>query len=426
MSSVLSKAILYVALLGTAIGSNVNEQQINLSLVVILFYFTIEMINGRIFKLPSSVLSPYFYYLLVTIPGTFYYLFSGFSILIPLQQYVGVFVFWMVAWSIFRAEKFSSEKIFELYLRCAKLAACTGIFQQVSYILEIEAFYDLRWLLIGVGDIDISGSFLRTYSLFTEPSYFAAFLMPALYFSILRITGKSKIIGMNFSFIFIVSILCTFSAIGYIGFTLCVIFGAKVSFRSAMTSIVIVAILLGVGSISPTISSRFFSILDVFNVGLKGEENLSVFVNAINFNISKAMLFDNPIFGLGIGSYRVYSMVYLESFVAGDPNLISRVKDAPELFTLTDGGSMYLRLPVEIGIAGCLLFIYLMYRGDRKLVNAQDIHIFKASLLFIIVFALRSGQLVRFDFIFFCSLCSLIWIKNYKCSISYGRKNYER
>lgn len=412
MNSVLSKAILYVALLGTAIGSTLNEQQINLSLLVILFWFTIEIITGGILKIPGSVMSPYFYFVLATIPGSAYYLFRDFSVLIPLKQYVGVFVFWIVAWSIFRYQKYSSEKIFALYLRCAKWAACIGIFQQISYLLEIEVFYDLRWLLIGVGDIDISGSFLRAYSLFTEPSYFAAFLMPALYFSILRITGKSKIISMSFSLIFIASILCTFSTIGYIGFALCAISGSKINFRSSVTSIVIILILLSVASMSPTISSRVFSILDVLDFGLKGEENLSVFVNALNLNISRAMLLDNPIFGLGIGSYRVYSMGYLESFVVGDSNLISKVKDAPELFTLTDGGSMYLRLPAEIGIAGCLLFIYLMYRSSRKLNNVQDIHIAKAALLFIIVFALRSGQLVRFDFIFFCSLYSLIWIKN--------------
>lgn len=411
MHAQLSRVILYISLLGTAIASTVNEQQVNLTLLVILLAFSLSIALGEILKLPYRVYLPYLWFVLATVPGTILHLFRSSLVLVPLQQYIGVLVFWVVVWNIFRCQKYSAEKIFLLYIRCAKLAACIGIVQQISYLLDIETMYDLRWILIGVGDIDVSGSFLRVYSLFTEPSYFAAFLMPALYFSILRIVGASKLVDLKWSLIFIIALFCTFSTIGYIGLILCVIFALQMSFRNMLTGALFVLALLGVASISPVISSRLLSISGVIEGGLSGDENLSVFVNALNLNITKNMLFDYPVFGLGIGSYRVYSIPYLEVLVAGDDNLVARVKDQLELFTLTDGGSMYLRLSTELGIAGCLIFILLILRGRREQVSRQHSDIAKAALLFIVVFSLRSGQLIRFDFIFFCALYSLVWIQ---------------
>jgi len=216
--------------------------------------------------------------------------------------------------------------------------------------------------------------------------------------------------------------LCTFSAIGYIGLIMCIFFATRLNFRNVFISVVAVFILLSVASVSPVISARFLSISDVISVGLVGDENLSVFVNVLNLNITKSMLLDYPIFGLGIGSYRVYSIPYLETFIAGDVNLINRVEDQLELFTLTDGGAMYLRLLAELGIAGCVLFFFLMLRGGREQIPRQHLDIAKAALLFIVVFSLRSGQLIRFDFIFFCALYSLIWMQNLRLERGHFRK----
>jgi hypothetical protein len=423
MRTQLSRVILYISLLGTAVASIVNEQQVNLTLLVVLLAFALSIALGEISKLPYRMYFPYLWFVLATVPGTILYLLRGSSVLVPMQQYIGVLVFWVVIWNIFRCQKYSAEKIFLLYLRCAKFAACIGIFQQICYLLDIETMYDLRWVLIGVGDIDVSGSFLRVYSLFTEPSYFAAFLMPALYFSILRIIGASKLVDLKWGLIFIIALFCTFSAIGYIGLILCIIFALRLSFRNILIGVLFVLALLGVASISPVISSRLLSISGVIEDGLRGDENLSVFVNALNLNITKNILSDYPVFGLGIGAYRVYSIPYLEIFVAGDDNLIARVKDQLELFTLTDGGSMYLRLSTELGVAGFLLFIFLMLRGKREQVSRQHRDIAKAALLFIVVFSLRSGQLIRFDFIFFCALYSLVWIQTVNFERRYFREN---
>lgn len=412
MRSQLSQTIACIALLGTAVGSVVNDQQVNLTLLVVLLAFTLTFVLGDISRLSYRVISPYVWFLLATVPGTILYLLRGSPLLVPMQQYIGVLVFWLVVLNIFRYQRYSPDSIFLLYLRCAKLAACIGIAQQIAYLLDVEILYDLRWVLIGVGNLDVSGSYLRVHSLFTEPSYFAAFLMPALYFSILRLIGSSKFLGLGWSMIFIIALLCTFSTIGYIGLILCILFALRLSFRHVLISAMVVLTLLTVASVSPVISSRVSSISDVITGGLGGDENLSVLVNALNLNIAKNMLSEYPTFGLGVGAYRVYSTPYLEDFVAGDENLMARVKDQLEQFTLTDGGSMYLRLSTELGIAGCLLFVFFMLRGRSQQVSVQHRDIAKAALLFIVVFSLRSGQLGRFDFIFFCALYSLIWVKN--------------
>ncbi len=412
MRAQLSRIVAYIALLGTAVGSVLGEQQVNLTLLVVLLAFALTFAFGHISKLPYKSTSPYVWFVLATTPGTILYLLRGSPPLVPMQQYIGVLVFWIVVFDIFRYQRYSPDSIFLLYLRCAKLAACIGIAQQIAFLLDIEILYDLRWVLLGVGNLDVSSSYLRVHSLFTEPSYFAAFLMPALYFSILRIIGSSKLLGLAWSVIFIMALLFTFSTIGYIGLILSILFALRLSFRSVFTSAIVVFTLFSIASVNPVISSRVSSVTDIITGGLTGEENLSVFVNALNLNITRNMLSDYPAFGVGVGAYRVYSTSYLEGFVAGDHSLMARVKDQLEHFTLTDGGSMYLRLSTELGIAGCLIFVLFMLWGRSEKVSLHHRDIAKAALLFIIVFSLRSGQLVRFDFIFFCALYSLIWVKN--------------
>jgi hypothetical protein len=426
MRAQLSRIILYVSLLGSAIASVVSGQQVSLTLLVVLLAFALSFILLDISKLSRGVYAPYFWFVLATVPGTVLYLLRGSSPMVPMQQYIGILIFWIVVWNIFRYQKYSVEKIFYLYLRCAKLAACIGIAQQIAYLLDIKVLYDLRWILIGVGDIDVSGPFLRVYSLFTEPSYFAVFLIPALYLSILKIIGASRLVDFSSSIIFIVAIFCTFSTIGYIGFLLCIIFAFRLSLRNILLSIAIAIILLSLVSTSPVISSRLLSISNVIEGGLKGDENLSVFTNALNLNITKNILSDYPIFGLGIGSYRIYSIPYLEDLIAGDYNIVARVSDQFELFTLTDGGTMYLRLSAELGIVGCLIFTLLMLRRRRKKVSKQHSQIAKAALLFVIVFSIRSGQLVRFDFIFFCALYSLVCIQTVRLERGDFRQNFHK
>ena len=122
----------------------------------------------------------------------------------------------------------------------------------------------------------------------------------------------------------------------------------------------------------------------------------------------------------------MYSTSYLEDFVAGNQSLIARTFDQLELFTLTDGGSMYLRLSSELGIAGCIIFVFFMLSARSKQVCAHHRDIAKAASLFIIVFSLRSGQLVRFDFIFFCALYSLVWVEKLRLESGHFRKTINK
>ena len=426
MRAQLSRTVAYISLLGTAIGSMLSGQQVTLSLLVVIFAFALTLAFGDLSKLPYKATSPYLWFVLATAPGTILYLLRGSPVLVPMQQFVGVLVFWIVVLNIFRYQGYSPDRIFIMYLRCAKLAACIGIAQQIAFFLDVEILYDLRWVLIGVGNLDASSWYLRVHSLFTEPSYFATFLMPVLYFSILRLIGSSKFLGLGWSVLFIVAILFTFSAIGYIGFILCVLLALRLSFRSVFIGVIVLVALISAARASPEISSRLLALSNIITGGIAGDENLSALVNALNLNITINMLSDYPVFGLGLGSYRVYSIPYLEGFVAGDEMLMARVKDQLEQLTLADGGSMYLRLPVELGIAGCLIFITFMLRGRSQQVSAHHRHIARAASLFIIVFSLRSGQLVRFDLIFFCVLYSLIWVKNLSFSDVTFRKKLSR
>jgi hypothetical protein len=73
---------------------------------------------------------------------------------------------------------------------------------------------------------------------------------------------------------------------------------------------------------------------------------------------------------------------------------------------------MYIRLATEFGLIG-LLILLLTFTLKRKVgISLREIQIAKASLLFIFTYCIRSGQIVRFDFMFFCGLIVLIFLAN--------------
>lgn len=411
MEALLTRPLFYLAFLGTAVATIAGGQQVNLALLMVLIVFTGALVSGSVLSGHRQRMTALKWFMLASLPATLLYWLRGGPPLVPVTQYVGIAVCWIAAWTLFRHLRYSPSRIFAIYLRCAQVAAIVGIYQQMTYLMGIPALYDIRWLTIGAASLDFAGPFMRVHSLFTEPSYFAAFLMPALYFSILRLSGASRVLSVPSSALFIAALLCTFSTIGYIGLALCVVFSLRMSLRNlALAALMLAGLLLVAGS-SPAISSRMQSIPSALQSDLQGDENLSALINGVNLSLATSMINDRPYTGLGLGAYRVYSLEYLEQFLAGNSVLVERLNAMMDELTLADGGSMYLRLPTEIGLLGCGILAWLIHRGRRSGIPRSQRNIAKAALLFIVVFSIRSGQLIRFDLVFFFALYSLIWFR---------------
>jgi hypothetical protein len=398
----------YIAFLGTAIAVIMQGQQVNLSLAILVLALLLSLTVDKFGRIPLSRLLPLGWFFLATLPGTLLFALRGSPLVVPLVQYLGLVVAWLVVWNLFRHLRYSPEAIFKIYLRCATVAAAVAVMQQVAFLVNIEPLYDLRWLLPGAAELTFAGAFLRVPSMFTEPSYLAAFLTPALYLSVLRLTGQSRQLRVGRSLLFIAALLCTFSTIGYIGLALCIVFALRLTFRNFLLSALLLAGLGYIGTTSPELVSRLSAIPNALKLDLEGDENLSALINGLNLSITSQMLEDRPISGSGLGAYRVHSIDYLENFLSANEVLKERVSGMMEQLTLADGGSMYLRLTAELGLAGLLLMGWLIHRHLRQADSSDRAELARAALLYILVFSLRSGQLVRFEFVFFCALFVLL------------------
>jgi hypothetical protein len=398
----------YIAFLGTAVAGIVQGQRVNLSLAILVLALLLSLTVERFGGVPPSRLLPLGVFFLATLPGTLLFALRGNPLVVPLVQYLGLVVAWLVVWNLFRHLRYSPEAIFKIYLRCATVTAAVAVLQQVAFLVGIEPLYDLHWLLPGAAELTVAGPFLRVPSMFTEPSYLAVFLTPALYLSVLRLSGQSQQLRIGRSLLFIAALLCTFSTIGYIGLGLCIVFALRLNFRNFFLGTLLLAGLGYIGSTNPELASRLSSIPNALMLNLEGDENLSALINGLNLAITTQMLEDRPISGYGLGAYRVYSIDYLENVLSGNAVLKERVSGMMEQMTLADGGSMYLRLTTELGLSGLLLMGWLIHRHLRQADSSERADLACATLLYIIVFSLRSGQLVRFEFVFFCALFVLL------------------
>jgi len=405
------KIIPYFGFLGTAIGGVVAEQQVNISFAAVFIIFYAGLLTGSLLKIPATPIRIGFLFFIATLPGTIFSLFQGDFIGVQIKQYFGLFIFWMAIWIIFEYNNYSPEGLFKIYLRCAKYSAAAGIFQQLAYLSNAKLLYDFSWLLMGAAELDSSGVFLRVPSFFTEPSYFAVFLIPAIYFSLQRLFGKSNELSFFDCILFIISIIFTFSTIGYIGLLLCILFTLVTSFRNLIYGLVLIFIVIYIGYSNNSIVSRVLAIPNAVSMEIDGSENFSTLNNGVNLSITKSIIADYPLTGIGIGSYRLYSIEYVDALLRENVNLKKAIGDSLDGLTLVDGGSMYLRMAAELGLAGALILTSMFFYGRRSNISQHRKYIAISSILFILVFSIRSGQLIRFDFMFFCALFSLIWFE---------------
>ena len=395
------------AFLGTAIGFVVEEWRLNLTLLVVCISFVVIFLLSGFEEIKFNNLKLFRWFLIASLPGSFINLYIGNNPILPLTQVIGVAIFWSTVLMILSYSAFSLTSTFLIYLQSAKIAAFVGIMQQCAYQIEFTYFWDLRWVLVGAAEPTISGDFLRVSSFFTEPSYFAVFLMPALYFSILRLTNSSQLLSYFSSFIFIIALINTFSAIGYVGLFLCLAITIKFSVRKIIVPAAVIIALISIGLASSEISSRFSKDAILNSSEISGKENISVLSNLVNLNISRHMINDHPIFGVGLGAYRTHSLDYLEQLNFAELDSANLPSDILENLTLADGGSMYLRLLPELGIIGLLLFFYPLLNEKRNKLVGNERYISNAALLFVAVYSIRSGQLIRFELLYFSALYAL-------------------
>jgi hypothetical protein len=335
-------------------------------------------------------------------------------------QIIGIGTFYLASITIIRYYKYNTSLILRDYTYIAVIASMLAIFQNIGAILEISYIWDMRWVFVGASEPERVGSLVRATSFFTEPGYFV--VLPA---SAFIYTVVSRNFSLWTSGILFLGVLLSMSTIGIVAIAISILFSFRLRVKSIANFIVIGGMIITAVLLIPSVFIRVSGLFGGLLSGIiTGTENYSVFIRMVDFSITLDLLSDYWLTGVGIGAYKSYALAYFDTFYAMQPSLQPLLLAlGPDEFGLSDGGSLATRLLVELGIPCTLILIYFFIRGMSRII-AIDRALFALLLCFFSAFALRSGQLIRFDLIFFLTLMIYYLNANKSKSLNLNKGKY--
>lgn len=164
-----------------------------------------------------------FFILCISFLISFYYLFyfeSGFFVSLRMFFYL---ISFSILFNVYKNKKLSEELIVA-YIRLSQIFAYLLIIQVLTYY-----FFDVSYIYIQTSnDIEINSVIslmgseygMRSGGVFKEPSYFAIFIFPAIFYSI-------KFKKYYIFLLFAVSVLFSTSALGLLFLFICILLGLK-------------------------------------------------------------------------------------------------------------------------------------------------------------------------------------------------------
>ena len=290
-------------------------------------------------------------------------------------------------------------------IRVYKVKLLIEKYLEISFLIAIVS---IPMFYIGI-NVFSSG---RLNGILTQPSHYAAIMLPAVYLLFI----KKKYLKLV---IILFTIFLTKSSVGYIGLLIMIITPLLQLKNFLKYSIVVITVLVLSGlylsskwseKVDENKSNKIVrrlkqtkeSLSASFTGKFKKDTNLSSYAFLSNFFITKEILIHKP-FGAGLGAYRhEYEKYYKE------------LKPPKYLITLnqskinkTDANSLFLRMIADFGVFSLLFFFYFFYRvfivfkKDNK-VNEQS------TFFYLFVKLIREGHYFPPEFYFFL----LIFLKN--------------
>ena len=318
-------------------------------------------------------------------------------------QLVGILLFYLASIQILRMYQYNYVSLMEDYVGIALAASVLAIVQNIGAILDVAFLWDMRWLIWGQSEPERVGYFVRSASFFTEPGYFVFLPASALMYATLSGSFSTKtIVALG------LAVILTMSTLGLVGMAIAVLLSMRLTFKSFVMTIFFSAVVMFAVLQIPSVSIRFNDFLQVLPGGLTGEENLSVFIRVVDFNVMVNMLSDFWLTGVGLGAYKLASLNYHDIFYTSNialRDLIDILGMAE--FALSDGGTLVTKLAVEFGIPLTLLIGYIFVRSMRR-IRSFDQALFGLLMAFFAIYSLRTGQYIRFELVFFITLMTVI------------------
>lgn len=330
-----------------------------------------------------------------------------------IQQMIVITIVMLSYWAFF--SKYGVVKIWNKYLKMCKLFCLIGIAQWIIYYLFNVNIFQKKYFFWGIkNNYILQNGILYFSSMSGEPGNYAQVVMPAVFYLIEESLKMKKIKVQDL--IFVISYICTFTAISFMGFILYAFFKAIVLIKNKeikkmfytigalVVTLPVTIKIFNIGMIKLKIFETFSFILNLMNVDLN-KLNLSTF--ALFSNLRAAILSKHYIFGNGLGTIQQVYYKYLANknyFFYG--------------INSEDGYSMAVRVFAEFGLIGLLIIGYILIKNffyDRKNFELSTINF--SVMIGIVSYLIRGGSYYMYGTIFFY-IFLVFSKKEYKKSIN--------
>ena len=335
------------------------------------------------------------------------------------KVFFGAFFSYLFYYLILRAYKINVSYLFKLYLKAAWIITIIGIVQFFSYLIGFTLGYDYSWVFSKWSVIPGGNFNIRINAIFSEPTYYATFISPAIFVAVNNIIRKGFYYSKAQSAIMIVTYFLTFSGNAYNGFFI-IILVMLFNLGVLRYSLLFIPLLLAGYFYSyqniAELRDRLDGTLNIFETGQFeiGKTHGSAINLYDNYNIATQNFVNNPFFGTGLGSHPVAFEKY---------TITKHVNIYGFALNTQDANSMFLRLISETGLFGTSIFIFFLFYCFVKKRNEIDdeVWLISGSLFVLIILNLfRQGHFFYSGFPFYFWLYYFNWKNNNQGKLANG------
>ncbi|MGB7442589.1 MAG: hypothetical protein WA919_16110 [Coleofasciculaceae cyanobacterium] len=401
------------------VWQGVVQFDLKLIYLVLLLFISLVLLYGKALIINRCVLLVLVFFTCVSFVMVWLGNAQIFSIL---STALGIEIFCIATFTFFSINQNQIPSVAKRYISIAVLLAGLSLVQQLCFVLQLKYGYDYSYFLPIWRFGGFEGFLMRVNSLFPEPAHFAYFLSPALFLSVRRLFFREFFfVTRTQSLIIFAANLLTFSSIAYLSLILCVLFSlpykklCQKPLRIFTAALFLCTLIILAVTKSESVSIRVNSVIDLLASNSSSLQNPSVFAFYSNFLVAKDSFFSNPIFGSGLNSSYTNYLEHLGNYF--DVNYVQELG----LFGLTarDTGSLFLRIPSELGLFGIAVLLLFLWRFKvRKSINYKYYVLSKMCLLFFVVYALRIGHYFLFELWFFMAMYVYLHKKQHDSTFS--------
>lgn len=389
-------------------------------IVYIVFFVQIASISLRFSKFL------FFSWLYIFIQ-TFILNYSYINFQSSINHFIGLLLYSLVFFSFFSKNRQKIISILQVYYKFCFFLACLAIFQTGLFVIFNQSFLPQNILsnsqnFTGGGTFvaEVLGIFPRSVGLSSEPAYYAAILLPAVYISLHTLTGTGKlfkIYNKKMALIILFGFIISFSIVGYLGLSLCIfsIFRKKIKtnfFKTSLFLLVFIAIfyMLLQSPIGGKVDSFISGSKDITGKVYTSSDQTS-FALLSNLMVAIEGLKISNFMGTGLNSHVITYDATLSK--------IFSLSQIPNELNKENAGSLFIRIPSELGLPGLVAFIWFLiyFKVKSRDIMTRYEAINSMCLVFLITYCSRTGHYINILFMFFLALYYYSYILSKKVVI---------